>query len=71
MNRFYLLILRVYPKVEVNYSDAGGFFATIKKELIHKYKFTTRREAAAAIFEYIEAFYNRVRNIQSSVTPVL
>ena len=40
---------------------AESFFATIKKELIHKYKFTTRREAAAAIFEYIEAFYNRVR----------
>jgi transposase InsO family protein len=40
---------------------AESFFATIKKELIHKCKFTTRREAAAAIFEYIEVFYNRVR----------
>ena len=40
---------------------AESFFATIKKELIHKLKFTTRREAAAAIFEYIEVFYNRVR----------
>lgn len=40
---------------------AESFFATIKKELIHKFKFTTRREAAAAIFEYIEVFYNRVR----------
>ncbi|MFK8082579.1 MAG: IS3 family transposase [Granulosicoccus sp.] len=38
-----------------------GFFATIKKELIHKYKITTRHEAAAAIFESIEAFYNRFR----------
>ena len=40
---------------------AESFFATIKKELIHKFKFSTRREAAAAIFEYIEVFYNRVR----------
>ncbi|MDC0434927.1 IS3 family transposase [bacterium] len=40
---------------------AESFFAAIKKELIHKFKFSTRREAAAAIFEYIEVFYNRVR----------
>ena len=40
---------------------AESFFATIKKELIHRYKFKTRRQAAAAIFEYIEVFYNRVR----------
>lgn len=40
---------------------AESFFATIKKELIHRFKFTTRRQAAAAIFEYIEVFYNRVR----------
>ena len=38
-----------------------SFFATIKKELIHRFTFSTRREAAAAIFEYIEVFYNRVR----------
>ena len=40
---------------------AESFFATIKKELIHRNKFATRREAVAAIFEYIEVFYNRVR----------
>lgn len=40
---------------------AESFFATIKKEMIHRYKFTSRREAAAAIFEYIEVFYNRIR----------
>ena len=40
---------------------AESFFATIKKELIHQLKFSTRREAAAAIFEYIEVFYNRIR----------
>lgn len=42
-------------------SVAESFFATIKKELIHRYKFETRRQAASAIFEYIEVFYNRVR----------
>ena len=40
---------------------AESFFATIKKELIHRYRFKTRRQAAAAIFEYIEVFYNRIR----------
>ena len=40
---------------------AESFFATIKKELIHRNKYATRRQAVAAIFEYIEVFYNRVR----------
>ncbi len=40
---------------------AESFFATIKKELIHRNKYSTRREAVAAIFEYIEVFYNRIR----------
>jgi len=40
---------------------AESFFATLKKELVHRTRFTTRREAAAAIFEYIEVFYNRIR----------
>ena len=51
---------------------AESFFATIKKELIHRYKFKTRREAAAAIFEYIEVFYNRVRKHSQlgNISPV-
>jgi len=40
---------------------AESFFATIKKELIHRCHYKTRREAATSIFEYIEVFYNRVR----------
>ena len=40
---------------------AESFFATIKKELIYRCHYKTRREAAASIFEYIEVFYNRVR----------
>lgn len=40
---------------------AESFFATLKKELVNRYHYENRRQAAAAIFEYIEAFYNRVR----------
>jgi transposase InsO family protein len=38
-----------------------SFFASLKKELIHGADFATRAEARAAIFEYIEVFYNRSR----------
>lgn len=38
-----------------------SFFGTLKKELIYKRSWPTRREAAAAIHEYIEVFYNRRR----------
>lgn len=38
-----------------------SFFATLKKELVHHEKYATRAEARQSIFEYIEAFYNRVR----------
>lgn len=38
-----------------------SFFATLKSELIHPASFNTRREARAAIFEFIELFYNRQR----------
>ena len=40
---------------------AESFFATLKKELVHRERYTTRREAEASIFEYIEVFYNRQR----------
>ena len=35
-----------------------SFFASLKKELVHDADFATRLEARAAIFEYIEVFYN-------------
>ena len=38
-----------------------SFFASLKKELVHHEDYTTREEARASIFEYIELFYNRVR----------
>ena len=40
---------------------AESFFATLKKELIHRQSWPTRRELSAAVFEYIEGFYNRER----------
>ncbi len=38
-----------------------SFFSTLKLELVYLCVFRTRVEARAAIFEYIEAFYNRKR----------
>ena len=38
-----------------------SLFASLKKELIHGAYFATRAEARAAVFEYIEVFYNRQR----------
>jgi putative transposase len=40
---------------------AESFFATLKKELIHRQSWTTPLEVRAAVFEYIEVFYNRDR----------
>jgi putative transposase len=40
---------------------AESFFATLKKELVHRRSWPTRRELGSAVFEYIEAFYNRDR----------
>jgi putative transposase len=38
-----------------------SFFASLKKEHIHQAHFRTRDEAKAAVFEYLEVFYNRQR----------
>jgi transposase InsO family protein len=40
---------------------AESFFATLKKELVNRRSWPTRRELGAAVFEYIEVFYNRER----------
>ena len=44
---------------------AESFFSTLKNELIHHCDFRTRDGARAAIFDYIELFYNRKRIHQS------
>jgi putative transposase len=51
---------------------AESFFHSLKVELVHRRRFRTRAEAMAAIFEYIEVWYNR-RRLHSGLgyqTPV-
>src|SRR5690348_2475653 len=38
-----------------------SFFGSLKNELVHRTSFPTREAARRAIFEYVEAFYNRRR----------
>jgi putative transposase len=38
-----------------------SFFASLKRELVHDERYTTREGAKASIFDYVEAFYNRAR----------
>jgi putative transposase len=42
-------------------APVGSFFASLKRELVHDERYATREQARASIFEYVEAFYNRVR----------
>ena len=50
----------------VDNAPMESFFASLKKELVHRQRFKTRAQAKAAIFVYIEVFYNRQRR-QSSI----
>jgi putative transposase len=45
---------------------AESFFATLKAELVHTQSWSGRLELRAAVFEYIEVFYNR-RRLHSSL----
>ena len=40
---------------------AESFFATLKRELVHRQSYATRDAARQSLFEYIEVFYNRQR----------
>ena len=40
---------------------AESFFSNMKNELVHHCDFHSHDEARAAIFDYIELFYNRQR----------
>ena len=42
-------------------SVVESFFGLLKRECVNQRRFRTRDEARAAIFEYIECFYNRKR----------
>lgn len=50
-----------------------SFFATLKRELVHRHRFETRSQAKAALFEYIEVFYNarRKHSALGYVSPVV
>lgn len=43
-----------------------SFVSTLKCELVHERRFPTRETARSAVFEYLEAFYNR-RRLHSSL----
>ena len=42
-------------------ATSESFFSTLKRELVNLADFTDQKQAASAIFEYIEVFYNRIR----------
>lgn len=42
-----------------------SFWSTLKRELVHHASYRTRAEATAAIFEYVECWYNRKRRHSS------
>jgi putative transposase len=42
-------------------ATAESFFATLETELIDRSDWPSRAEARAAVFEYTEVFYNRIR----------
>ena len=44
---------------------AENCISTIKNELVKRRTFTTRDQARAVLFEYLEVFYNRVRRHSS------
>lgn len=38
-----------------------SFWSSLKRELVHRTQFATRAQARAAVFKWIEIFYNRER----------
>ena len=50
---------------------AESFFASLKKELIHRFAFATRTEAYDAVADYIDNFYNpeRVHSALGYMSP--
>jgi putative transposase len=44
---------------------AESFFATLKRELVHRRSWPTRRELISEVFEFVEGFYNTTRRHSS------
>ncbi|MGH2535796.1 MAG: IS3 family transposase [Candidatus Promineifilaceae bacterium] len=63
-----------YERRRQCYDSAPGesFFATLKRELVHRRRYRSRDQAKADIIFYIEAFYNRPRrhSALSYLSPV-
>lgn len=66
----FVTVIGQYENIERSMSRKGdcwdnaiaeSFFKTIKVELIYRYKYQSRHEAALSIFEYIETWYNQKR----------
>jgi putative transposase len=49
------------PGMPYDNAMAESFFSTLKLELIPDKAFLSREAARLAVFDYIEAFYNRTR----------
>ena len=47
--------------VRWDHAATESFFATLKNELYHGYRYPTRARAQFTVAEYIEVFYNRKR----------
>lgn len=52
-------------------APSEAFFATLKKELVHRFRFATRAEAKRAIITWIEGWYNsrRLHSTLGYMTP--
>ena len=64
--RGYLFAWKITPSMSRRgncYDNAAmeSFWSTLKEELVHRRSCASRAEAAGAIFDYIETFYNRER----------
>jgi putative transposase len=66
----FVKVLECHPNITRSMSRKGNcwdnavaesFFKTIKTELIYRYRFTSQKQAALAVFEWIETWYNRDR----------
>ncbi|CAN5901104.1 hypothetical protein BH23ACT8_BH23ACT8_25770 [soil metagenome] len=53
-------------------SPAESFFATLKRELVHRYTWATRAAVRRAVVRWIEGWYNprRLHSSISYLTPI-
>ena len=53
-------------------SPAEAFFASLKRELVHRHRFATRADARREIIRWIEGWYNprRLHSTLNYLTPI-